>query len=169
MSTEKSSNKTSEPNIDQVMFYADDLLEIVLLCNAALAQDSPESPKYYLNQILGYAMGPLPRSMRPRVEEYLANKEYLPPSNLILWLTMSESTTEVVMNVITEPKTLTSERREALQDAFVNAMIDDMELKAVYEYLFAGMSETLDQMTEADLLQEISEFYPEILEQVKWS
>ena len=68
MSTEKSAGKP-EANLDQVMMYADDLLEIVLLCQAALAQDSPEPPKYYINQILGYAMGPLPRSMRPMVEE----------------------------------------------------------------------------------------------------
>ena len=27
-------------------------LDVVLLCHAALAQDSPELPEYYLNQIL---------------------------------------------------------------------------------------------------------------------
>ena len=82
MNTEKSSGNT-EANLDQVMMYADDLLEIVLLCQAALAQDSPEPPKYYINQILGYAMGPLPRSMRPKVEEYLAEKKYLKPLQLV--------------------------------------------------------------------------------------
>ena len=82
MNTEKSS-ENKEANLDQVMMYADDLLEIVLLCQAALAQDSPESPKYYINQILGYAMGPLPRSMRPKVEEYLAEKNYLKPLKLV--------------------------------------------------------------------------------------
>ena len=82
MNTEKSS-ENKEANLDQVMMYADDLLEIVLLCQAALAQDSPEPPKYYINQILGYAMGPLPRSMRPKVEEYLAEKKYLKPLKLV--------------------------------------------------------------------------------------
>ena len=80
MNTEKS----SEPKIpDAVQVFSEDLLEIVLLCQAALAQDSPEPPKYYINQILGYAMGPLPRGYRPRVEKYLAEKEYLPPLKLV--------------------------------------------------------------------------------------
>ena len=79
MNTEKSA--VTIP--DSVSVNSEDLLEIVLLCQAALAQDSPEPPKYYINQILGYAMGPLPRGMRPRVEKYLAEKEYLPPLKLI--------------------------------------------------------------------------------------
>ena len=79
MNTEKSAVNIP----DSVSVNSEDLLEIVLLCQAALAQDSPEPPKYYINQILGYAMGPLPRGMRPRVEKYLAEKEYLPPLKLI--------------------------------------------------------------------------------------
>ena len=79
MSTEKSAVNIP----DSVSISSLDLLEIVLLCQAALAQDSPEPPKYYINQILGYAMGPLPRGYRPRVEKYLAEKEYLPPLKLV--------------------------------------------------------------------------------------
>ena len=71
----------SVPN--EVKISSLDLLEIVLLCQAALAQDSPEPPRHYLNQILGYAMGPLPRGYRPKIEEYLAEKEYLPPLKLV--------------------------------------------------------------------------------------
>ncbi len=79
MNTEKSAAKIP----DSVSISSLDLLEIVLLCQAALAQDSPEPPKHYINQILGYAMGPLPRGYRPRVEKYLAEKEYLPPLKLV--------------------------------------------------------------------------------------
>ena len=79
MSTEKSAVNIPE----SVSISSLDLLEIVLLCQAALAQDSPEPPKYYINQILGYAMGPLPRGYRSRVEKYLAEKEYLPPLKLV--------------------------------------------------------------------------------------
>ena len=79
MNTEKSAVNIPE----SVSISSLDLLEIVLLCQAALAQDSPEPPKYYINQILGYAMGPLPRGYRPRVEKYLAEKEYLPPLKLV--------------------------------------------------------------------------------------
>lgn len=56
-----------------------DLLDIVCLCHAALAQDSPELPEVYLNKILGLAQGYLPMEQRSLVEKYLAEKEYLPP------------------------------------------------------------------------------------------
>ncbi len=49
------------------------------LCHAALAQDSPEPPTYYINQILNLSYGYLPVSDRPKIDEYLAEKKYLPP------------------------------------------------------------------------------------------
>ena len=71
------------PNADYTLVYTEDLFDIVCLCHAALAQDSPETPYTYLNAILGMAQGPLPRSYRDRVEEYLAEKKYLPPVEII--------------------------------------------------------------------------------------
>ena len=55
-----------------------DILDVVLLCHAALAQDSPEVPSFYLNQILNLMFGYLSASQRQEVEEYLAEKKYLP-------------------------------------------------------------------------------------------
>ena len=55
-----------------------DILDVVLLCHAALAQDSPEVPSFYLNQILNLMFGYLSISQRKEVEEYLAEKKYLP-------------------------------------------------------------------------------------------
>ena len=59
-----------------------DLLDIICLCHAALAQDSPELPEVYLNKILGLAQGYLPVEQRAFVEEYLAEKKYLPPVDI---------------------------------------------------------------------------------------
>lgn len=56
-----------------------DLLEIICLSHAALAQDSPELPEVYFNKILGLAQGYLPMDQRVLVDEYLAEKKYLPP------------------------------------------------------------------------------------------
>ena len=56
----------------------DDVLDLVLLCHAALAQDSPEPPSFYLNQILNLTYGYLSSDKRKEVEEYLAEKKYLP-------------------------------------------------------------------------------------------
>jgi len=55
-----------------------DLLDIICLCHAGLAQDSPELPEVYFNKILGLATGYLPMDQRKHVEEYLADKKYLP-------------------------------------------------------------------------------------------
>ena len=55
-----------------------DALDVVLLCHAALAQDSPETPTFYLNQILNLMFGYLNTAQREEVERYLAEKKYLP-------------------------------------------------------------------------------------------
>ena len=55
-----------------------DILDVVCLCHAALAQDSPEVPTFYINQILNLMFGYLTPDQRQEVEVYLAEKKYLP-------------------------------------------------------------------------------------------
>ena len=55
-----------------------DVLDVVCLCHAALAQDSPEVPTFYINQILNLMFGYLSADQRKEVEVYLAEKKYLP-------------------------------------------------------------------------------------------
>ena len=59
-----------------------DLIDAVNLCHAALAQDSPQPKEFYVNQIMGLLFGYLDKPMRIEVEEYLAEKKYLPPVNI---------------------------------------------------------------------------------------
>ena len=66
------------PNIESMNDY--DILDVVLLCHAALAQDSPELPTFYINQILNLTFGYLTSEQRKEVEVYLAEKKYLPPA-----------------------------------------------------------------------------------------
>ena len=68
---------------DYTMEFKEDLLELVCLCHAALAQDSPEPPKHYINQILNLSFGYLPVKDRVKIDEYLAEKKYLPPLKLV--------------------------------------------------------------------------------------
>ena len=56
-----------------------DAIDVVCLCHAGLAQDSPEDPRFYLNQILNLTFGYLTIEGRKEVEEYLAEKKYLGP------------------------------------------------------------------------------------------
>ena len=55
-----------------------DVYDVVCLCHAALAQDSPEAPTYYINQIMNLMFGYLTTAQRQEVEVYLAEKKYLP-------------------------------------------------------------------------------------------
>ena len=77
MSTENTSNPL-------IQVYEWDLIDVVQFCHAALAQDSPEEPKFYINQILNISFAYLSKEQRAEVETYLAEKKYLPPVDLIL-------------------------------------------------------------------------------------
>jgi hypothetical protein len=55
-----------------------DILDVVLLCHTALAQDAPETPTFYINQVLNLMFGYLSVEQRKEVEVYLAEKKYLP-------------------------------------------------------------------------------------------
>ena len=56
----------------------DDVYDVVCLCHAALAQDSPELPTFYINQIMNLMFGYLSKDQRQEIEVYLAEKKYLP-------------------------------------------------------------------------------------------
>ena len=55
-----------------------DVREVVELCHASLAQDSPETPTFYTNRVLNIMFAYLTMDQRKEVEEYLAEKKYLP-------------------------------------------------------------------------------------------
>ena len=65
------------------MIFHEDVLDMAKLCQAALAQDSPNDPYHYLNQLLNYLTGYLSRIQRDQIEVYLAEKQYLPPVKLL--------------------------------------------------------------------------------------
>jgi len=69
-----------ETKSEYTTVFSADLLDAVCLCHAALAQDSPEPPLYYLNQVMNLMFGYLSTKQRQEVEVYLAEKKYLPPA-----------------------------------------------------------------------------------------
>ena len=54
--------------------------------------------------------------------------------------------------------------REQLQDAYINQVLDDMDIKDAMALLFDFMDADLDKYTEAELIEEVSHFYPELIE-----
>ena len=67
---------------DRTLVYSNDMFDIVCHCHAALAQDSPNEPKHYINLILNICFGYLKPGDRKDIEAYLANKDYLPPADI---------------------------------------------------------------------------------------
>ena len=62
--------------------FKHDLLDVVLLAYTSLQQDAPESSQFYLNKILSIMFGYLTTEQRLEVDQYLADKKYLPPVNI---------------------------------------------------------------------------------------
>jgi hypothetical protein len=66
--------ETSEQSASDSYSNGMDILDVVLLCHEALAQDSPELPSVYLNQILKIMFDYLSSDQRKEVEVYLAKQ-----------------------------------------------------------------------------------------------
>ena len=55
--------------------------------------------------------------------------------------------------------------REQLQDAYINQVLDDMDIKDAMALLFDFMDSDLDRYSEAQLIEEVSQYYPELIEE----
>lgn len=64
--------------------FTHDLLDAVCFCHAGLAQDSPNDERHYLNCVLNILFAYLTLDERKEIEDYLAEKKYLPPVQIII-------------------------------------------------------------------------------------
>lgn len=64
----------------KISLQVEDLYDIACLCHAAMAQDAPHSERHYINQILNMVWAYLPKHYKGQIDEYLAEKQYLPPA-----------------------------------------------------------------------------------------
>jgi hypothetical protein len=55
--------------------------------------------------------------------------------------------------------------RQELQDAYINSMIDGMDLKDCLAMLFDYMDQSFDSYSDQELITEVREYYPELLEE----
>jgi len=60
--------------------------------------------------------------------------------------------------------TLSLMNRSELQDDLITQMIDDMDLKTMASLLYDYMNHNYDKYTEEELIEEVEEYYPHILE-----
>ena len=64
--------------------------------------------------------------------------------------------------------TMTEEKiidRDALQDAMINQILDDMDIKTMMAILYDQMDENFDKYTVDELIGEVEEYYPHLLEE----
>ena len=54
--------------------------------------------------------------------------------------------------------------RDQLQDAMINQILDDMDIKTMMAILYDHMSESYDKYTVDELIEEVQEYYPDLLE-----
>jgi hypothetical protein len=55
--------------------------------------------------------------------------------------------------------------REQLQDAYINEIIDGMDLKDMMALLFDMLDKEMDIYTDEELKEEVKEYYPHLLEE----
>jgi len=56
--------------------------------------------------------------------------------------------------------------RQQLQEEYINQVLEDMDIKDALALLFDFMSVDLDKYSDEDLIAEVGQFYPELLEDV---
>ena len=54
--------------------------------------------------------------------------------------------------------------REQLQDAYINEIIDGMDIKDMMALLFDMINKDMDIYTDEELKEEVKEYYPHLLE-----
>ena len=54
--------------------------------------------------------------------------------------------------------------RDELQDAMINQILDDMDIKTMMAILYDHMSESYDKYSVDELIEEVEEYYPHLLE-----
>ena len=55
--------------------------------------------------------------------------------------------------------------RDNLQDNLINQILDDMDIKTMMAILYDNMSESYDKYSVDELIAEVEEYYPHLLEE----
>lgn len=55
--------------------------------------------------------------------------------------------------------------RDSLQDNYIESIIDGMDHKDMYAFVKDNLNDHLDKYSVSELIQEVEEYYPELLEE----
>ena len=59
----------------------------------------------------------------------------------------------------------TTMNRPELQDNMIQQILDDMDIKTMMAILYDNMSESYDKYSDKELVEEVKEYYPHLLEE----
>ena len=55
--------------------------------------------------------------------------------------------------------------RNELQESYIHQLIDGMDWKTMEQFVYDSLNENLDKYTDEELKTEITDYYPELLEE----
>ena len=53
--------------------------------------------------------------------------------------------------------------RDLLQEAYIESIIDGMDHKTMYQYIYDNLTDHLDKYSVDELITEVEDYYPELL------
>ena len=56
-------------------------------------------------------------------------------------------------------------KRDILQDDYISRIIDGMSMAELCQYMFDKLSEEMNELSDEQLLEQVSEYYPDLLEE----
>ncbi|ASR76140.1 hypothetical protein HOR89_gp199 [Synechococcus phage Bellamy] len=57
--------------------------------------------------------------------------------------------------------------RDQLQEAYIESIIDGMDHKSMWQFVYDSLNKNLDDYTVDELITEVEDYYPELLEESK--
>ena len=54
--------------------------------------------------------------------------------------------------------------RDSLQEAYIESIIDGMDHKSMYQFVYDNLSDHLDKYSVNELIGEVEEYYPDMLD-----
>ena len=57
--------------------------------------------------------------------------------------------------------------RDSLQEAYIESIIDGMDHKSLWQYVYDNLNDHLDKYSVDELITEVEDYYPELLEESK--
>ena len=57
--------------------------------------------------------------------------------------------------------------RDSLQEAYIESIIDGMDHKSLWQYVYDNLNDHLDEYSVDELVTEVEDYYPELLEESK--